>query len=171
MSQHLIEQLLENVNGNTIISIDTCTEPQMSGGQANPNRGRIFKLAIGHNVIVFTNKKTNGYEAMVNRRLVQEGFDPSTFKVGPRAWGKRIDGTPFVTHNGETYLEVIFLRAGGVQYTKDGAPISKEEAIACGVKESAGEGHQGGLKNKVVIRTYKMSSIAAMTVNGQRHEF
>lgn len=168
---HLIQKLLDDVNGNTIISIDTVTEPTLTGGQKNPNRGRIFKVSLGHNVIVFANKKSNGYENMVNRRLEKEGLDPSSFKVGPRKWGQRIDGTPFVKHGDEMYLEVIFLRAGNTQYTKDGAVISDAEAVNCGVKETTQEAHQGGLKNKVIIRTYKMSSISAMTVNGQRHEF
>lgn len=171
MSQHLIKQVLANVDGNTIVSIDTVTEPTMSGGQANPYKGRVFKVMIGANVMIFTNKKSNGYENMVNRRLEKEGMDPSSFKVGPRAWGQRIDGTPFVEHNGQMYLEVIFLRPGKPKYMLDLAEVSEAAAETMGVKMDKTEGQQGGLKNKVIIRTFKMDSIAAITIDGTKHEF
>jgi hypothetical protein len=171
MSQHLIKQVLQNVDGNTIVSIDTLTQPTMSGGQANPYKGRVFKVMIGANVIIFTNKRANGYENMVNRRLEKEGLDPNSFKVGPRAWGKRVDGTPFVEHNGETYLEVIFLKPGKPQYFCDMTEVTPAAAETMGVKMDKQEGEQGGLKNKVIIRTFKMDSITAITINGTKHTF
>jgi hypothetical protein len=171
MSQHLIKQILENVDGNTIVSIDTVTQPAMTGGKSNPYIGHVFKVMIGANVMIFTNKRSNGYENMVNRRLEKEGLDPNSFKVGPRAWGKRIDGTPFVEHNGETYLEVVFLKPGKACFMHGMNEISPEVAETMGVKIDKQEGHQGGLKNKVILRTFKMDSIAAITINGTKHEF
>ena len=161
-----LQNLLANVNGNTIISIDTITTPTLKGGKSNPMQGKIRKVMIGANVMVFTNKHVNGYEAMVNRRLEKEGFDPGSFQVGPRAWGKRIDGTPFVEHNGQLYLEVIFLRPGKVHFMYGARPIDRSEIIGLDEKEEA---HQGGLRNKVIIRTFKADSIEAITINGQRH--
>ena len=164
MSQ--LQALLANVNGNTIISIDTDTVPTLKGGKSNPMQGKIHKIMIGGNVMVFTNKKSNGYENMVNRRLEQEGFDAQTFAVGPRAWGTRIEGTPFVEHNGALYLEVIFLRPGKAEYKHGVRPIAAEDIIGLDEKQEA---KQGGLMNKVFIRTFKEDSIVAITIDGKRH--
>lgn len=161
-----LQTLFANVNGNTIISIDTVTTPALAGGKKNPMQGQIRKVMIGGNVMVFTNKNSNGYENMVNRRLVAEGKDPSSFELGERAWGTRVEGTPFIEHNGQTYLEVIFLRAGKVHYTHGVRPIAREQIE--GLKESV-EGEQGGLDNKVVIRTFRADSISSVTIDGKRH--
>jgi len=103
---------------------------------------------------------------MINKRLAEEGKS-SDFTVGPRTWGTRIKNTPFVEHNGEMYLEVIFLRAGDVSYHRDGVAVDKRDIN--GLNEPA-EGNQGGLDNKVIIRTFKFSSITAITINGSKFE-
>ena len=159
-----LEQLIEQVNGATFISIDTETTPKLPGGKKNPNQGRITKVMTGANVMVFQNKSVNGYEAMVNRRLEKEGFTPSSFSVGPRTWGIRRPNTPFVDHNDNIYLEVIFLKAGKVSYLLDGQPTDERfEEVA------HTEGEQGGLDNKVIIRTFNVDNIKTITINGQRH--
>ena len=161
-----LQTLLASVNGNSIISIDTVTTPVLAGGKKNPMQGQIRKVMIGGNVMVFTNKNSNGYENMVQRRLAQEGKDPSTFELGERQWGTRIAGTPFVEHNGAKYLEVIFLRPGKVHFEHGLRTIERDQIE--GLKD-AENGEQGGLDNKVIIRTFKEDSIAAITINGARH--
>jgi hypothetical protein len=161
-----LQSLLASVNGNTIISIDTVTTPTLLGGKKNPLQGQIRKVMIGGNVMVFTNKNSNGYENMVNRRLIAEGKDPASFELGERQWGERIAGTPFIEHNGATYLEVIFLRPGKTHYEHGLRSIAREQIT--GLKDAV-EGEQGGLDNKVVIRTFKADSIAAITIDGKRH--
>jgi hypothetical protein len=54
------------------------------------------------------------------------------------------------------YLECIFLKAGKVKYFLDGVEAPKDQII--GLKEKE-EGHQGGLTNKVIIRTFAIESI------------
>lgn len=162
-----LQQLLADVNGNTIISIDTVTVPKLKGGKSNPMQGVVRKVMIGANVMVFTNKRSNGYENMVMRRLAQEGKDPSSFQLGPRAWGQRIEGTPFIEHNGALYLEVIFLKPGKSHYEHGVRKIDRSEVI--GLEEASEGGEQGGLENKVVIRTFKADSISSITINGERH--
>lgn len=161
-----LQSLLKDVDGNAIISIDTVTTPTLKGGKGNPLQGQIRKVMIGGNVMIFTNKRVNGYDAMVKRRLEKEGKDPASFQLSPRQWGERVDGTPFVKHNGQLYLEVIFLRAGKVHYTHGARPIDKAAITGLEDKEEA---HQGGLDNKVIIRTFKADSIQAITINGERH--
>lgn len=161
-----LQQLLANVNGNTIISIDTVTTPKLKGGRKNPMQGQIRKIMISGNVMVFTNKRSNGYENMVMRRLAAEGKDPASFQLGERAWGERIEGTPFVQHNGQLYLEVIFLKPGKTHFEHGVRPIDRSEIQGLEERE---EGEQGGLENKVVIRTFKADSISSITIDGQRH--
>ncbi len=155
------------VNGGTFISIDTETAVPLSGGKKNPHQGRITKRTIGSNVMVFTNRETNAYENMVKRRLGQEGKDPETFELSPRSWGERETGTPFVTHDGNLYLEVIFLKAGETEYFLDNATlIAKEDII--GLKPVI-HAEQGGLEKKVVIRTFAQESIIGVTIDKTRY--
>lgn len=159
---------LANVNGSSFISIDTVTAPKLTGGKSNPHQGRVQKVMTGANVMVFQNKNSNGYENMVNRRLIAEGKDPASFTLGERAWGTRLENLPIVEHtkNGVTkhYLEVIFLKSGKSHYLIDGnlVPASRIQ----GLTESS-EGEQGGLTDKVVIRTFDIDNITEIRADGQ----
>jgi len=157
----------DNVNGASFISITTETDPRLTGGKKNPHKGHVTKVMCGGNVMVFQNKNIHGYDAMVKRRLETEGKDPSSFELGKRAWGTRIAGTPFVEHKGEYYLEVIFLHSGEVHYEFDGTNIHKDAVIGLPVK--AVEGNQGGLTDKVIIRTFKVSSIRSLVIGGEEY--
>lgn len=159
-----ISEIFSSVNGNTIISMDTATKPVLKGGKSNPLQGRVTKVIKGSQVMVFQNKNVSGYENMVNRRLAQEGKD-ADFEVGPRAWGTRVPNTPIVEHKGKRYLEVIFLKAGEVEYQIDGKVV--DAALVGEVPSSNGE--QGGLGNKVIIRTFAEESITRVKINGETY--
>ena len=162
-----IRNIIEhNISGATFITIDTLTPVKLTGGKSNPFQGRVTKLVTGSNVMAFQNRNVNGYDAMVKRRLEKEGKDPGSFVIGPRAWGEREVGMPFVHHNGKMYLEVIFMSAGEVQYFVDGQPYVGNIP---GLPIST-EGHQGGLDNKVIIRTYTIENVVAITINHKRYE-
>lgn len=165
---HALRNLIaKNINGATIISLDTVTDVILRGGKQNPQQGRVTKHCTGHNVMIFQNKTINGYDAMVRRRLVAEGKNPDLFVLSPRQWGERIEGEPFVYHKGNYYLEVIFLKAGKVHYMLDEAnPIEKEDII--GLPDHV-EGEQGGLENKVIIRTYSVESLRAITIGQTKY--
>ena len=165
---HKLEELMKEVNGASFIGIDTETVVKLKGGQSNPLQGHVTKLVTGSNVMVFTNAKTNGYDAMVRRRLEAEGRNPNSFNLSPRAWGVRRQGEPFVDHKGQTYLEVIFLKAGEVQYYVDGKPVDANFLSNHGLELDKEEGKQGGLNNKVIIRTYHVDSIKKITINNQK---
>lgn len=154
------------VNGGSFIAIDTQTAVPLTGGKKNPHQGRIQKRTIGSSVMVFTNRLTNAYEKMVFRRLASEGKDPQSFELSPRAWGTRETGTPFVTHNENLYLEVIFLKAGETEYFLDNELIAKENIIGLKVTQEA---EQGGLDNKVIIRTFAQESIIGVTIDHRRY--
>ena len=112
-----LEEALLAASGTTFIGLDTSTEPKLTGGQSNPHRDRVRKVMLGANVMIFQNVRSSAYDSMVKRRLRKEGKDPSTFRLSPRAWGNRIQGTPFVEHNGDPaqFMEACKEHAPDVQ--------------------------------------------------------
>ena len=165
MDYQTAQQIFGSLAGGTFVGIDTVTEVKLKGGKKNPHQGRVTKRMTGAQIMVFTNSETNAYDAMVRRRLAEEGRDPDSFQLGPRAWGTRIAGTPFVEHKGEYYLETIFMRPGAVEYQLDGAPIQKDQIEGLEEREAAPDS-QAGLENKVVIRTFKLDSIVGLRAMG-----
>jgi hypothetical protein len=151
------------LTGGTFVGMDTETVVTLKGGKRNPQQGRVTKVMTGATVMSFSNTNGSAYDAMVKRRLAAEGKDPDSFELGPRAWGERVAGTPFVTHKGDHYLEVIFMKAGAVQYRLDGVQVAASEIE--GLPEQR-EGEQGGLDNKVVIRTFKLENVTALRAYG-----
>lgn len=158
-------QALGNLEAGTFVGMDTLTNVPLKGGKKNPLQGRVTKATTGATVMCFANGKSNAYENMVKRRLKQEGKDPSSFELKPRAWGDRIKGTTFVTHKGQMYLEVIFMNPGKSEYFIDGKPAAE---VIEGLPEQT-SGGQGGLDNNVIIRTFALDSITALRCNGQEY--
>lgn len=157
-------EAFKSLAGGTFVGMDTLTSVTLTGGKKNPQQGRVTKRMTGATVMCFSNTNGSAYDAMVKRRLEAEGKDPATFELSPRAWGNRIVGTPFVEHKGAHYLEVIFLRAGAVQYLLDGKEVDVSEIEGLPEKR---EGEQAGLENKVVIRTFALDSIVALRADGK----
>lgn len=157
-----------NVSGASFVGIDTLTTPSLKGGKSNPMQGRVTKRTLGASVMVFQNKHINGYAAMVERRLAAEGKNPDSFTLGPRAWGTRLENLPIVEHKGKTYLEVIFLKPGKTEFFLDGEPINRADIV--GLDDDREEGHQGGLSDKVIIRTFAADSITRVRIDGEVFE-
>lgn len=162
-----VKRVLDKVNGATFAGLDTLTEVKLKGGKKNPFQGRVTKMTKGSTVMLFTNKKSNAYESMVKRRLEQEGKDAESFELKPRAWGNRVPETPFVEHKEKKYLECIFIKGGESVYMVDGVEVDKDQIE--GLPENKpSEESQGGLDNKVIIRTYAIDSIEQMRVLGEK---
>jgi len=168
--KNLITLLTEckEIGASTFVGLDCITIPVLAGGKKNEMQGQVQKITTGAVVMIFQNAKSNAYENMVKRRLEGEGKNPESFELKPRAWGERLTNCPIVVHTnkqGETnhYLEVIFLNAGTTTYLLNGKPIKKELVQGLDEKE---EGTQGGLSDdkKVIIRSYKIDSIARITI-------
>jgi hypothetical protein len=152
-----IVSTLIQLQGCAIGSLDAVTSVTLTGGKKNPMQGRVTKKAEGGNVMFFCNSNNNAYNDMVKRRLAAEGRNPEGFVLGKRVWGERLPDTPFIEHKGELYLDTIFLKAPKkVTYYLDGQEIDKSAVQGLPVSS---EGEQGGLENKVIIRTYKLSSV------------
>jgi hypothetical protein len=162
-----ILQEISEFKGSKIIGLDTIVNVKLSGGKKNPMQGRVKKVTEGNIVMIFTSAE--GYKNMVNRRLrkqfeeigltpdqILEGMESPDFQPGNRPWGTRLESSPIIEHNGKLYLECIFLKPGRSKYFLDGEEIEKESII--GLEEKK-EGSQGGLLNKVIVRTYLLESI------------
>lgn len=166
MQYAVAQAALANLETGIFVGLDTETQVKLKGGKKNPQQGRITKRMTGASVMCFANVNSNAYENIVKRRLMNEGKNADDFVLGERAWGQRIAGTPFVEHNGKQYLEVIFLHAGTTEYFMDGLPIAKANIV--GLEEAApSEGSQGGLEQKVVLRTFAVENIVELRVNGK----
>lgn len=172
LSYALANDLFSRVNGSTFVGIDTRTVPVLKGGKKNPMQGRVTKIMKGASVMVFQNRTSSSYGDMVQRRLAAEGKDPASFELKPRSWGTRLPNSPFVHHvkdgQDKYYLEVIFLRAGDVEYFLDDKPINKEDIQGLQEKD---ESEQGGLENKVIIRSYSLESITGVRLDKNHHYF
>ncbi len=165
MKFEMLANLLDDINGATFIGIDTETSVKLKGGKGNPLQGKVTKKTLGASVMVFTNANSSAYGDMVKRRLVKEGKDPESFELGKRAWGERIKGTPFIEHKEQKYLEAIFLNSGKSEYFVDGIKTPKEDIEGLPVVK-VNEESQGGLEDKVIIRTFKVDSIIGMRIDG-----
>jgi len=147
--------MLANLAGNTIIRVTTETTPKLKGGKKNLMQGEITKITVS-SVQIFTNQNTNGYN---NKRLKAN----ADFKLSPRAWGERVAGTPFVTHKGKDYLEVIFNKVIETEYFRNGKSIAKD-AIE-GLPKSKPASDTDG----VIIRTYALESIRSLRAFGNEY--
>ena len=170
MKYEKVKEIFKNLSGNTFIGIDTETTVTLKGGKKNPLQGKVRKVVTGANTMVYTNEKSNAYENMVKRRLEKEGANSDEFKLQPRKWGKRIEGTPFVEHNGQYYLELIFMSPGKSEYFIDDEKVNNPEEEIEGFPVKKDYGGQGGLEDKVVIRTFKVESLKAIKTGGKTYE-
>lgn len=161
-----MEELFSNISGNDFVYIKTETKPSLTGGKKNVMQGKITKSNEA-NVVVFQNKKSNGYENKVKSRLIAEGKNPDAFTLGERAWGTRKPNTPIIEHKGKKYLEVIFLSTYSTEYYIEKAncieEIEKDKII--GLKPSSTDNGQGGLEDAVIIRTLSFDSVKSFKLN------
>jgi len=144
--------------GTTFAGITTLTQVKLVGGKKNPHLGRVTKRTVA-NVMLFAD-----YERSVQRKLYKEGKEGLEFEVSERTWGTRIGKSCFIEHNEHLYLEVIFKSVTSVEYFLDGQPIDKDDIIGLPPHREA---DQGGLEDKVTIRTYGCENIERITIGGE----
>jgi len=164
-----LNEIISSIRGTTFAGITTRTQVKLKGGKKNPMQGRVEKLTEDANIIVYSNSEVSGYAAMVKRRMVKEGKDPEQFVMKPRAWGTRVGKSPFIKHNDKYYLECIFRSPGKTTYLLDGIPTPKEEIEGLPenketseTKTEAQEKSQGGIEDKIIIRTFSLDSIISV---------
>ena len=164
----LLNPSVSGINGASFVGFDTFTEVSLKGGKANEMQGKIQKITLASNVIVFSNKNVNGYEEMLKRRLISEGKNVENFHVKPRKWGCRLENAPIVENKGCYYFEVIFLHCGEDFYLYNGNPIDKKDIIGLDLEKE--ERKQNFLNSDLIVfRDYKITSIKRITINKETY--
>lgn len=152
MHRSEIEVLLSSVKGAAFGLMETVTFPSPG----------IKKVETNKRIILFANSDFSGYEALVRRRLEEAGKDGSDFSLGDLPWGKRIDNSPLIEHNGETYLQVIEIAEGltGYYLCSTGAEIDPADFGI--VRKRTNQGLPP--EKEVIVRAYKIGGIMKLTL-------
>lgn len=165
-----LRELVSGIKGTSFAGLSTLTQVKLPGGKKNSMQGRVQKVMENANVIIYSNSSNNGYAEMVKKRMLNEGKDPNEFQLKPRAWGTRIGNSPFIEHNGKHYFECMFISPGTVTYLLDGKPVDKSEIEGLEIekeKSEAYEASQGGIEEKVVLRTFALESITKLKIRNE----
>lgn len=166
----VLKAALNGFKGTTFAGITTLTNVKMMGGKKNLFQGRVQKL-VKSGITLFDSAK--GYENRVNKQLVQEGKEPN-FCVGDLAWGERVGDSPIITHNDKFYLQSVFLnKPSEVIYILDGEMVVDKEVLNFikSTEISSNGGNQGGLAEKVNVRTFSFDSVLILKMNGIEYRF
>lgn len=110
--------------------------------------------------------------SVTNQRLREAavGVEVEVFQPQPRVWGERVQGTPFVEHQGAEYLEVKVERSLAHEYlTAEGGTEIDPSALAPFLPTRKSEGHQG-VDKPVILRDYRLDTIRAVTMGGTTHD-
>lgn len=143
-----IEKAL-SIKGCQPVTLYTRTKANLTGGKSCPYQGAI-KLSIVNGMV------GGYYQNAVNNALERMGADPD-FVPGPRKWGNRVPGTPFVEHRGKRYVEIHVKNTTVVRYEKDGEVIDRKDIEPYLRKSSS----------PVKWRDPAIESIVAAKVNGE----
>jgi hypothetical protein len=145
-------ELLKAISGCTFASLDSRTEPKPG----------IICITTGERVMLFTNKKSSGYENMVRRRLMEAGKNPDNFVLSDLPWGIRVDDSPIIEHAGRYYLQTVVMEHGESKYYIGATEI---DPAAVGIRPR--RTNQGlSLGNEVIVKTFKIESITRITLLG-----
>lgn len=152
MDYNALMLLLEKVNGCTFATIDSTTLP----------RPGLRKVTTGTRVILFTNKKVNGYGELVKRRLIEAGKDPRNFVLGDLPWGERIPDTPVIIHRGLHYLQTVVLEPGQSVGYIGNREVDLEDFIP---HRRTNQGLPKG--DEVLVATYRLDHIDRIALMGE----
>jgi len=159
MMTHL-EATLRAINEKTEVELVTLTEPDMTRSSATgaPNLfiGRVRKRTRQSCYLC------SHYSSEVNEQRAREG-KPTDFVPMPRRWGKHIEGTPLVEHNGQLYLEYLIDQVDDVRYELDGCEIP-QSVLEPWIKSKRKSSRQG-VEDEVVVRLVKLSNLVSVSLN------
>lgn len=166
MDINAVTHMLATIKGCTFASLEAHSMPVLKGGKKNPLQGRVIEISEGVRVILFTNKKSNGYENMVRRRLLKEGKDAESFELGKLPWGTRIPETPLIEHNGKYYIQTVLLSPGEKKYYVDHVETPREDIP--GLPEDKSHKYQGlEQEHAVKVRTFSLENIHTLRMMGE----
>lgn len=174
LSLRQLQVILSSSRGTQFVTIEAVTVPEMKKIR-NPFYDKVVKICRRNAVI------NASYESVTNKKIqrlisklqsseitpkIQQQIDELAsqlpFVAGPRKWGRRRQGTPFVDYQRKVYLEVIVLKTLTVRYVsvEDGATIPLS-AIKKWLKPAP--------ERLVELRDYTLSNIRTITIQGQAY--
>jgi hypothetical protein len=151
MDYAVLQTLVSEIHGCTFATMDTETK-----------REGVRCIREGERVILFNNKQSSGYENMVRRRLADAGKNADNFVLGDLPWGERIEGTPFIQHKGEIYLQTVQIAPGASKYFIGSSEVDER---LLGFRER--NPNQGLGLNSVIVSTYNIKNITRITLMGE----
>jgi len=155
-------ELLSNIRGATIVTIETKTEPRLlakhpATSEPNPFKDNIVKISHVNGMINWT------YVNSVNNQRAREYLTPD-FQPLPRKWGRRISGSPLVEHEGNLYLEMKVQRSLSHCYeTFDGRAL--DPAMVESYLPQRKPGRQG-VEGEVILRDYSLANVVSIKMGG-----
>jgi hypothetical protein len=163
----LFSKAFHFTKGASFAQLYTEVEPDLP--KSSEFYGRVKKKQ-NHNVQLNFN-----YSNAVNNQLMMEGSEP-TFAAQAPKWGTRIPGTPLISHvkKGSDitsfYLMTRVLRSSPADYFLDGVFVDSIPMLAAIMGDMparySNAKHQG-IEKEVIIRTFKLDSIRAITMDGE----
>lgn len=145
--------------GCQFIGLNTRTKADLKGGKKCPHVGAMKVNRIAGMVGA-------SYENMKNKELVELGL-PADYVVGPRTWGQRIVGTPFIVHTpkGETtrklYIEFC-VKSGELQ----GYENCKGESLAA---SELADWLNPPRERSISLCDYSLESIQVVRMGGEEY--
>lgn len=151
----VLKNLLMEINGCTFATIDAETVPSPG----------IRKVTTGKRVILFTNKKSSGYDNMVRRRLIEAGKNPDNFGLGDLPWGTRVPDSPLITHGPKTYLQVIELHPGASRFfLLDGKEVAEKDLNLRSRRTNQGLSEE----DEVLVCAYNIENITRIVLMNEQ---
>ena len=108
------------------------------------------------------------YINSVNNRLVKQDKETVT-ETQPRKWGERLQGTPFVHHKGNYYLEANMVGKPSTTWYLDGAEVPYETVKPFLREKKEGDLYGLGQENVPVWRDIRLDHITEVTVDHTRY--
>jgi hypothetical protein len=170
MTPEELRDMLSNLRGTTFVTFQALTDPRLLAnhpitGQPNPFRDAM-KVSKVNGTIGFI------YENSVNRQREREELT-ADFVAMPRRWGRRINGTPLVEHNGEHYLEVKVEKSYFHGYIRQHPITGQWEMLPTEAVDEylpPRRPTRQGVRKEVILRDYTISNIRELQLRGEHIE-
>ena len=122
------ENILNSVDGdNVLLHLTIDRNEKLLGGKKNPHQGKVRSLTTQQPVRVYLGERASAiYAEKMNEKFKSEGKE-ETFEKKKRAWGERIENTPFIQHKDKFYLECFSEGKGEKVFLLEGEEVSPDE--------------------------------------------
>lgn len=156
-------QLIVNEVSKGQVNVYTYSVVKLKGGKRNPYQGKVWRATDFRNVEINSRGDAGVYKQKVEDEMRKAG-EAGEFTPGKRAWGERVEGTPFIEHKGEFYLE--FYPSSNPEDTSNVFYLEGEDGKVSPIEDVRTiHGYEAGTsKPKVDIRCVKLSNINKIEV-------